>query len=312
MNYTIDCRFRNKQGREVGFRMPLWKGEASSPSAAVNRAHEVLKASLPLPTGTSTIALTIKGEDGSMASATEFAEDVEIGRGASAIGSSGLLCDGINHELSDEQVEEAHKRIRDMAIAALPEAAQKILDKAREDAFEGFFGELDPEGKRKAVATGARTSVGVSDGDEDFRAVVDRVSKAQDGALGGGVGGSPAGGNQPRHSGAYQPSVGGGPAGGIRPDFLEQLREMKRSMEKQTGRAPNRIVVSRRQYDFMQRELDKQALGGKAQGSKLDSIYGMPIDVIDDPNAPPLQSIRPPRKQPDYFTVISHPLKGSK
>lgn len=308
MIYTIDASYKNKQGREIGYRMPLWKGEATSASDALNRAHEALKAQLPLPTGTDTISLSIKGADGSHAMATEYAEDVEIARGASAVGSSSLLHDGVGHNLTPEQLEAAQKRIQDMAVSALPSRVkQAAIDKARGDALDDFFGEMDPAGKRKGVLSGAPASSIILDENdeltqEDFRQIVQSVAGAQDLARDRGNGGAGSGAGHPQKSGpglpAAQPARSGGHPSGVRPDPLSDMREAIKSMEQNVGMRPREVIMTKRQYEHLKAVCERDGLTKPGDVIGPSQVYGLDITVVPDDGAqPPLQIVQPSRRR---------------
>lgn len=374
MLYTVDAIFRNRAGKEISRAYPLWKGEVDGERAALEAAHEALTARLPFPEGTDVIALTIKGADGSSASCSEYAEDFEIGYGASCVGSTGLLGDGIDVDLTDEQREAAERLMQDRAIDALPDdLKRKLVEQQHEDAVDSFFDGFDGDAPRRSTTT----TVGGESDDDGFRETIKRVADRQDahtcdktfetcrdrfnneqnfGGLGRGkcpyiFGGSSCG-VSPRTGqavpGSAQPgrNTGSVAGGGSRPgvhdapgaanakagsrsgrqgagrdglagnqhapgrrdpggvwshqvvnqDPVRAIDEAARQIEAHTGLRPNRVRLTRAQYNRLVEECRKSGLAPHTV-QDVQQIHGLDIEVVDnDPHMPSIQVEQPSRR----------------
>lgn len=134
MNYRVDAIFKDRAGKELLRRTPIWTGEADDAKSAVVQAHEPVTAVCKTDERIDSISLTVKGQDGSVIHTTEYAEDFTIGYGASALDGSGLAARAVA-QLTDEQREEALKHLKARAVAALPGSAQeKLRQRALEEA----------------------------------------------------------------------------------------------------------------------------------------------------------------------------------
>lgn len=138
MNYRVDAVFKDRAGKELSRKTPIWTGEADDAKHAIVQAHDPVTIVCKANPTIDSISLTVKGADGSMVHTTEYAEDFTIGYGASALDSSGLAADGVSPNLTDEQRKQAMDQIKQRAVQALPGSLQ---EKLRRDAVRALDGE---------------------------------------------------------------------------------------------------------------------------------------------------------------------------
>lgn len=126
--YRANCVVRNKTGREVASRYPLWTGAADDARGAVAAATTHL-GELDLPPDADTIVVTVRGPGAEVVVVTEYAEDVLAGRVVSADMST-LLSDAADQSPDDRRV--AIERIKAEAVAVMPELARRAAAKQAE------------------------------------------------------------------------------------------------------------------------------------------------------------------------------------
>lgn len=144
--FRANAVLRDRAGREVGSRYPLWSGDV----AGAREASEAARAALGPHVGDQRVdaaVVTLTGADGSRVTFTEYAEDVRSGRNVSGNPTTALLDD---ETLPADQraiiARQERERIEREALRAM----SPVLEKAREQGWE-VRDLLSPKGERKVV-----------------------------------------------------------------------------------------------------------------------------------------------------------------
>jgi len=304
MKHTINASFRNKSGKELSARHPIWSGDAIDAGHALKQfigggflhAHVT-----PL---VDTIVLHVIDAKGGRTTATEYAEDIIHGKGTS-LGTS-LLDEHADHGLSKDEVAAAQEALESRALAAMPQVASKAAANKCEPRYEhDIMVDLTGPHVPGVVGTVLDENPNLSQGMLD--AIVGQVSRKAaaraleeilarhdetiyiDRKLGDGdvrnYGGCPPHGktDQTKRNVFQLIYLGGSESA------LEHLRDEAERVRRATGCKITEAIVDRLTYNQMKRDL------GMGPQADFLSVGGIKITVSDNPMAPPMSLVTEPR-----------------
>lgn len=282
--YRINASLRNKAGKEIAHRTPLWVGDAPSVRAALNTAKDHLKPHMtPL---VDTIVLHSIDDKGGRTTATEYAEDITHGVGTS-LGTS-LLDEHADHGLTPEQIAAAQAGLEKRALAAIPEVKiiGRVMTRRESDGIQHTY-EIDEDGLtlRELRPYNGEDMIGDDTPLDEFL----KTGKAV-------LNGKIVGISTVPIDAIYQISEDGSES--ICPSDL--MHAGAAEVKDATGVTIKEAIVNRATYDQMKKDL--------GMGPQCDLIRqgGIKITVTDEPTAPSISLIQPMRY---YDRECKHNLK---